>query len=300
MACDVYANGMEIACKAAAGKSIAATPDVCFTPPLTPATPPGVPIPYPNTGMASDTTDGSKTVMISGQEVMLKDKSTFKQSTGDEAGNAPKKGVVTSKIKGKLNFFAWSMNVKFEGENVPRHLDLMGHNEASQPPNTPPWPYTSKMTSPAPLSPCNPHNWILKPAAKQYTAQQKKDKLRASGIPGDIAEADAADHNGVSDGHDMSGKNAQSKLKQVCSICGTDGGDVDHVLRNETGQIMSIVEVKSGRCHIDTDQILRRMALANTTGASVTAKLTGRGAATGQNFIQNNPALAGVNVIVFP
>lgn len=145
MGCEVYANGMSIACKAADGKSIAAMPDVCFTPPLTPATPPGVPIPYPNTGMASDTTDGSKTVMISGQEVMLKDKSTFKQSTGDEAGSAPKKGVVTSKIKGKVNFCAWSMDVKFEGENVPRHLDMTLHNEASLPANTPTWPYIDKM-----------------------------------------------------------------------------------------------------------------------------------------------------------
>jgi hypothetical protein len=33
---------------------------------------------------------------------MLKDKSVFKTSTGDEAGSAPKKGVVTSKIKGKV------------------------------------------------------------------------------------------------------------------------------------------------------------------------------------------------------
>ena len=64
MGCAVYANGMSIACKVADGKSIAAMPDVCFTPPLTPATPPGVPIPYPNTGMASDTTDGSQTVQI--------------------------------------------------------------------------------------------------------------------------------------------------------------------------------------------------------------------------------------------
>lgn len=147
MGCQVYANGMSIACKAADGKTIAAFPDTCFTPPLTPATPPGVPIPYPNTGMASDTTDGSKTVLISGKEVMLKNKSCFKQSTGDEAGSAPKKGVVTSQIKGKVNFCAWSMDVKFEGENVPRHLDLTGHNEASDPPNTPPWVYVDSMAT---------------------------------------------------------------------------------------------------------------------------------------------------------
>src|SRR5687768_7049448 len=126
----VYANTMEISSKSMGGKSICEFPDVCFTPPLTPATPPGVPIPYPNTGMASDTTDGSKTVQVSGKEVMLKDKSCFKQSTGDEAGSAPKKNIITSKIKGKVYFNAWSMDVKFEGENVVRHLDLTTHNHA--------------------------------------------------------------------------------------------------------------------------------------------------------------------------
>jgi Domain of unknown function (DUF4150)/GHH signature containing HNH/Endo VII superfamily nuclease toxin 2 len=142
---EVYANTREISCKAAAGKAVAAFPDTCFTPPQTPATPPGVPIPYPNTGMASDTDQGSKTVQISGQEVMLKDSSCFKQSSGDEAGSAPKKGVITSKITGKVYFTAWSMDVKFEGENVVRHLDLMTHNHASAPGNTPPWVYQDAM-----------------------------------------------------------------------------------------------------------------------------------------------------------
>jgi hypothetical protein len=141
----VYANNMEISCKAAAGKSICAFPDVCMTPPLTPATPPGVPIPYPNTGMASDTTDGSSTVKISGQEVMLKNKSYFKKSMGDEAGCAPKKGVVTSKNMGKVYFNAWSMDVKVEGENVVRNLDITTHNHASVPGNSPTWPYVDEV-----------------------------------------------------------------------------------------------------------------------------------------------------------
>ena len=138
MSNQVFANNMEVSCKAGAGKSICAFPDVCFTPPQTPATPPGVPIPYPNTGMASDTTDGSTSVKISGKEVMLKNKSYFKKSTGDEAGCAPKKGVVTSKITGKVYFRAWSMDVKVEGENVVRHLDMTTHNHGSEGPNTPP------------------------------------------------------------------------------------------------------------------------------------------------------------------
>lgn len=149
MSNEVYANGNEVSCKAAAGKSICAFPDVCFTPPLTPATPPGVPIPYPNTGMASDTSGGSKTVQISGSEVMKKDSSYFKQSTGDEAGSAPKKNVITSKIKGKCYYTAWSMDVKIEGENVVRHLDMMTHNHASGPGGTPPWVYQDMMAAKA-------------------------------------------------------------------------------------------------------------------------------------------------------
>jgi hypothetical protein len=144
MANQVYANGMEIACKAAAGKTICAFPDVCFTPPQTPATPPGVPIPYPNTGLASDTTDGSKNVKITGKEVMLKSKSCFKKSSGDEAGSAPKKGVITSKNTGKVFFNSWSMDVKIEGENADRNLDLTTNNHASMPGDTPPWPYIDK------------------------------------------------------------------------------------------------------------------------------------------------------------
>lgn len=37
------------------------------------------------------------------------------------------------------------MNVKVEGKNVVRHLDLTTHNHASSPGNTPPWPYTDEM-----------------------------------------------------------------------------------------------------------------------------------------------------------
>jgi len=66
-----------------------------MTPPENPATPPGVPVPYPNTAMATDTADGSRTVNISGKEVMLKNQSYFSKSTGNEAGSAAKKGVVT-------------------------------------------------------------------------------------------------------------------------------------------------------------------------------------------------------------
>jgi hypothetical protein len=102
--------------------------------------------------MASDTTEGSKSVSISGQEVTLKDTSYFKTSTGDEAGAAPMKGVITSVNSGKAYFAAWSMDVSFEGENVVRHLDMTTHNHASDPGQTPPWPFMDAMAASA--DPC--------------------------------------------------------------------------------------------------------------------------------------------------
>ncbi len=147
MSNDVFANGREISCKKAEGKTICAFPDVCFTPPENPATPPGVPVPYPNTAFSKDTTSGSKTVKISEQEIMLKNKSFYKTSTGDEAGSAAKKGVISSKIKGKAYFTSWSMDVKVEGENVVRHMDLSTHNHASQIGNESiPWLYADSMS----------------------------------------------------------------------------------------------------------------------------------------------------------
>ncbi|XQC89195.1 TIGR02270 family protein [Pseudomonas aeruginosa] len=84
-------------------------------------------LPYPNTGLSKDTTKGTRTIRITRKEVMLKNKSYYKTSYGDEPGRAPKKGIVTSKI-GKVYFTSWSMNVKFESKNVVRHLDLTTHN----------------------------------------------------------------------------------------------------------------------------------------------------------------------------
>jgi hypothetical protein len=144
MSVTVFANGMSIACKVGSGKTIAAMPDVCLSPPSPPAGP--LPIPYPNTASASDTDKGSKTVQIGGDAVMLKDKSVFKTSTGNEAATKSLgMSVVTHQIQGEASFVAWSMDVKFEGENVPRHMDLMGHNEACSPTATPPWLFTERM-----------------------------------------------------------------------------------------------------------------------------------------------------------
>jgi hypothetical protein len=178
MSNEVYANGREVSCKAASGKATASFPDVCFTPPQTPATPPGVPIPYPNTGMASDCTEGSKTVQVSGQEVMLKNQSYFKKSSGDEAGSTPKKGLMSSKNMGKVYFTMWSMDVKFEGQNVVRHLDMTTHNHGS-PPNTGPWMYADASAYGDPKA-CEKEQKRIDKACAGYKPKGNKDPCALS------------------------------------------------------------------------------------------------------------------------
>jgi hypothetical protein len=107
-----------------------AFPDVCKTP--APPAPP-IPIPYPNIAKSSDTAQGASTVKCDGNPVCVKD-SNFMMSTGDEAGSLL--GVASNKIKGKAEFVNFSFDVKFEGKNVPRAMDLMLHNDK----NTPPFP----------------------------------------------------------------------------------------------------------------------------------------------------------------
>src|SRR5512138_1568550 len=91
-----------------------AFPDVCKTP--APPAPP-IPIPYPNIAMSSDTAKGTKKVKVEGKPVCVKD-SNFSKSTGDEAGTL--KGLVSNKNMGKAEFVNFSMDVQFEGKNVPR------------------------------------------------------------------------------------------------------------------------------------------------------------------------------------
>ena len=196
MANQVFANNMEVSCKAAAGKSVCAFPDVCFTPPTTPVTPPGVPIPYPNTGMASDCTSGSSSVKISGQEVMLKNKSYFKRSMGDEAGCAPKKGVMTSVNMGKVYFTMWSMDVKVEGENVVRMMDMTTHNHASSPPNSPPWAYLDTMAIQVnnTSDPCKTTRDDVKAKCEKhqtnntYTGGKRKGEINQAGLKRDVCD----------------------------------------------------------------------------------------------------------------
>jgi hypothetical protein len=130
VAVTVGVNDLSVVHKDSSGIATA-FPDVCKTP-APPA--PFVPIPYPNVAKSSDTADGSSTVKCDGNPICLKD-SNFSTSTGDEAGTAGG-GVVSNKTKGKAEFVNFSFDVKVEGKNVARALDLMLHNDK----NTPPFP----------------------------------------------------------------------------------------------------------------------------------------------------------------
>jgi hypothetical protein len=138
---NVFANGHEIASKATIGYSTA-FPDVCFSPPTPP--PPGVPIPYPNSCFAKDISNGSRSVYIQRKQIALQDKSYFRTSYGDEpATPGLKKGIVSTKIKGRCYFTGWSPNVKVEGLCVDRNFDNTTHNHGN-PANTALFPYISQ------------------------------------------------------------------------------------------------------------------------------------------------------------
>jgi hypothetical protein len=127
---NVFANGREISAKASANRSVAAMPDVCLSPPGPPAGP--VPLPYPNSAFAKDTAGGTRSVKIGKKEVGKKNISSYSKSTGDEpATRSFGMGVITHNITGPMKFAAWSMDVKAEGANLPRFMDLTTHNHSN-------------------------------------------------------------------------------------------------------------------------------------------------------------------------
>lgn len=121
MPATVFANSRGVVHKGSGGMSTV-FPDVCKTP--TPGGP--VPIPYPNLGMSSHTSKGTKSVKTDKKMAMIKS-AQYSTSTGDEPGVL--KGVVSSKIKGVCEFMMYSFDVKFEGKNVCRMGDPLFHNK---------------------------------------------------------------------------------------------------------------------------------------------------------------------------
>lgn len=130
MSKNVFANGREISGKASGNRSIAALPDVCLSPPGPPAGP--LPIPYPNTALAKHTSGGSRSVKLGRQEVGKKNRSKYSKSTGNQPATRNfGMGVISHNLTGPAKFAAWSMDVKVEGANVTRFLDLTTHNHTN-------------------------------------------------------------------------------------------------------------------------------------------------------------------------
>ena len=141
MPATVNVNNLTVVHKTSDG-SVNFMPDVCLTP-----APPGspVPIPYSNLALSKDTAEGSKTVKVDGNPIMLQG-SNFSTSTGDEAGSVG--GVGSGVTKGKAEFISYSFDVLVEGKCVPRLGDLMLGNKGGTP-NTAPVPEVQPPLAPA-------------------------------------------------------------------------------------------------------------------------------------------------------
>jgi hypothetical protein len=126
----VFANKRKIVHKGNGLVETCPAPDVCKTP--SPGGP--VPIPYVNIANDSDLADGTKDVKIEGNMVALKG-ANLAMSSGDEGGTAGG-GIVSSKIKGKMTWMLYSMDVVFENQGVVRFMEPIMHNgNASNVPN---------------------------------------------------------------------------------------------------------------------------------------------------------------------
>src|SRR4029453_17730992 len=96
-----FVNSRGVAHKGSGGFSMV-FPDVCKTP----AAPSPLPIPYPNIGQSSDTSQGPTTVKTDGQMPMVKT-AKYMKSSGDEAGVAG--GVFWGVDRGGGKFLMYSL-----------------------------------------------------------------------------------------------------------------------------------------------------------------------------------------------
>jgi hypothetical protein len=116
-----FVNSRGIAHKGSGGMSIV-FPDVCKTP----AAPSPLPIPYPNIGRSSDTSQGPTSVKTDGVMPMVKG-AQYSRSSGDEPGTLG--GVISNVNMSVCEFLMYSFDVKFEGKNVCRLGDPLFHNK---------------------------------------------------------------------------------------------------------------------------------------------------------------------------
>jgi len=112
------------------GGTVVTSPDIC----LTPVGNALLPIPYVNVANSADTAQGSSTVSMDGNPVMIKT-SLFSTSSGNEAGMIG--GISSGVTQGKAKFVTTSNDVLVEGQPIARRNDLMVSNLSTSG-NTPP------------------------------------------------------------------------------------------------------------------------------------------------------------------
>jgi hypothetical protein len=120
MGTTVFANGRGVVHETSGGMSMV-FPDVCNTPSA--AGP--IPIPYPNIGKASDTSNGPRSIKVDGSMAMVEG-AEYRSTSGDEAGTVG--GVMSGVNRGPAEFMTCSFNVKFEGKGACRLGDALFHN----------------------------------------------------------------------------------------------------------------------------------------------------------------------------
>ncbi len=108
-----------------------AFPDVCFTPPITPASPTGIPVPYPNIGNLDEASEVTSTVNAGGNPIVHKD-SKIESTTGDQAGSLGAVNSIPPKsIGGGVEFKSFSETVFVEEKNVVRMFDSTSQNDGN-------------------------------------------------------------------------------------------------------------------------------------------------------------------------
>jgi uncharacterized Zn-binding protein involved in type VI secretion len=152
MADDVFINKLSAIHKGSPGKSMA-FPDVNLCPPSPPSGP--IPTPLPNIAQAADLAGGASSVKINGNPIAKKS-SYFAKSTGNAMARSTGGGILSHVVEGKAYFTSFSMNVKVEGEPVPRHLDMMTHNHAAPSPGEAVGTYLGSMQMVVPKIPLMP------------------------------------------------------------------------------------------------------------------------------------------------
>ena len=129
MGATVIANQQTVVHKDSGG-TVVTSPDICNTQVGSAV----VLIPYVNIAKSVDTDQGSSTVTMDGNPVMIKT-SVFSTSSGDEAGKIG--GIASGVTQGKAKFVTTSHDVLVNGQPIARRCDLMVSNLSASG-NTPP------------------------------------------------------------------------------------------------------------------------------------------------------------------